>query len=681
MAESQDAAANPFERLKRGLAFGLFAAGGDVEAGRGPGGIYCRDTRVVDRYRVRAGRRALDCLSSENLDDRLILRYRLCTAHGDWRFERTLRLTENGLVDRWRWLAPPAARALRLRFEVKTAFRDIFEVRGLRRRRRGTLRRAPNGLSFAYDGLDHRSYGLALRAAAIEPGRGGGAVRLPVAGKARRSGAFTVRLVWHTGAGAGVRGRIADAPLRLPALSSNDPLWDEVWRRAARDLVMLAADVGHGPVLLAGLPWFASLFGRDAILSALLLLPLAPDLARATVETLSALQGTRLDRWREEAPGKILHERRLGEMARTREVPFGRYYGAVDGTALFVTLLVRTWRTLGDDAWLARHENNLRAALAWIEDNGRQDRALGLYRFAAGRAGGLAVQSWKDSADSMVHADGALAPPPVAVAEVQGYVFQAMRAGALALAALGDGDAARRLGRAALDLRSRFHRAFWLGPERGYAMAIDGDQRPLAVASSDPGQCLWSGIVPDAWRPATIRRLMAGDLFSGWGLRTLGAREAAFDPQSYHRGSVWPHDTALAAIGMYGAGDRRAGGRLARSLIEAAALLPDRRLPELFAGAERVPGTPPAPYAQACVPQAWAAASPLGLMAAMLSLRVDLRRRLVRLTPRPDAGLAALTLGPIAVPDGALVLDVRDGCARLVDAPPGWRIARVPARA
>ncbi len=667
------------ERLKQGLAFGLFTATGDVDGEHGPGGIYCRDTRVVDRYRARLAGRALEWVGNENLDDRLIVRLRLRTAHGEWAFVRTLRLTEVGLSDHWHWRAPPGAQALRLRFEIGTRFRDIFEVRGLRRARRGRLERAADGRAVRYRGLDRRLYSLRLSGRRLGDAGPARTVALPGAAR-RRQGTFTVRMSWRTGGAR--RGERADgADLQLPQLQSNDVTWDAVWARSARDLRMLAADLGHGPVLLAGLPWFASLFGRDAILSALLLLPLAPDVGRATVETLAALQGTRTDPWREEAPGKILHERRLGEMARTGEVPFGRYYGAVDGTALFVTLLVRTWRALADDGWLARNEAALRAALRWIDASARADPALGLFRFAPSAPGGLVVQSWKDSADSMVHADGSLAPPPLAVAEVQGYVYQAMRAGALALSALGDWEAALRLRRQARDLRARFHRAFWLGPERGYAMAVDGRDRALAVVSSDPGQCLWSGIVPPAWRRAVSARLMAPDLFSGWGLRTLASSAAAFDPLGYHRGGVWPHDTALAAIGMYAAGEARDGERLARALIEAGAALPGGHLPELFSGAERVPGQPPEPYARACVPQAWAAAAPFGCLAAMLHVRVDRRRRLVRVDPRLGAGLSDVCLGPIAVPGGALVVRVAAGGAALEQAPPGWRIAvvrRVP---
>lgn len=396
-----------------------------------------------------------------------------------------------------------------------------------------------------------------------------------------------------------------------PLLTSDGPSAGRhaaVLRRAALDLRALMLFSEHGPVAAAGVPWFVTAFGRDSLLTALMLLDRRPDVARGTLRYLAALQGRVHDPERSEAPGKILHEVRQGELARTGKVPFGRYYGSIDATLLFMVLLHETYRRDGDLGLLRELRPNLEAALRWLASDADPD-GDGFVEFAGAEGGkGLSVQSWKDSNDALSHADGTLARGAVAVAEVQGYAYAALLAAAECLTALGEDEAAERRVARAKELKERFHEAFWLPSLRTYALALDHDKRPLEVLASDAGQLLWTGIVPKAFAPTLAATLMSDALFSGWGIRTLGTGEVRYNPLSYHNGSVWPHDTALIAAGLRRYGFTQHASTLRDALFDLAASQPDLRPPELVAGYERS-DSPPVPYPAACRPQAWSSAA------------------------------------------------------------------------
>ncbi len=383
--------------------------------------------------------------------------------------------------------------------------------------------------------------------------------------------------------------------------------WAPAYARAVDDLRMLLLPTAHGPYPAAGMPWFGNKFGRDALITALMVLPEVPDMLRAVLAYLAEHQGKTTDPFREEAPGKILHEIRQGELSRTNRIPFGRYYGSVDATALFVLALGEYCTHTGDVAFAHEMQAPLEAALAWLLD--QVDGPSGLLRFEASGSG-LVVQSWKDSHDSMNHADGTPAPQPLAVAEVQGYAFAAFHAAAGIFALLGTGEARQaELLTKAEALKAAFHAQYWLPDKRTYAMALDRDMQPLAVLSSDPGHLLWSGIVPEDVA-ATLVATMTGDaLWSGWGLRTLGSGERRYAPSSYHNGSVWPHDTAIFAMGLARYGFWPEYRMVRAALFEMAMNLPDHRIPELISGHPREPGLGPVQYGHASSPQAWSAAS------------------------------------------------------------------------
>lgn len=383
--------------------------------------------------------------------------------------------------------------------------------------------------------------------------------------------------------------------------------WALAYRRAIDDLRMLLLPTAHGPYPAAGMPWFGNMFGRDALITALMVLPEVPEMLRAVIAFLAEHQGQVTDPFREEEPGKILHEIRQGELSRTNRIPFGRYYGSVDATALFVVALGEYVAHTGDAAFARQMKPALDAALGWLL--AQVDGPSGLLRFEASGSG-LVVQSWKDSHDSMNHADGSPAPQPLAVAEVQGYAFAAFHAAAALYDLLGQ-DAARQadLRAKADDLKAAFHARYWL-PEKGtYAMALDREMQPLAVLSSDPGHLLWSGIVPTDVAARLVATMMSEPLWSGWGLRTLGTGEKRYAPSSYHNGSVWPHDTAIFAMGLARYGFDAAYQTVRAALFELAMNLPDHRIPELISGHPREEGLGPVQYGHASSPQAWAAAS------------------------------------------------------------------------
>ncbi|MFZ4126686.1 glycogen debranching N-terminal domain-containing protein [Streptomyces cellulosae] len=365
----------------------------------------------------------------------------------------------------------------------------------------------------------------------------------------------------------------------------------------------------------AGSPWFLTLFGRDSLLTSHFLLPYAPETAAATLSALAATQGQTYDAFRGEQPGRIVHEVRKGELAHFKQIPYGRYYGTVDATPLFLVLLHAHHETTGDRTLAARLEQHARRAVDWmLTDGGLQERGYLVY---TPDPGGLLNQNWKDSPGSICFADGTVAEGPLAVSEVQGYAYDALlRTARLARDVWDDEDYARRLDDLAAGLRERFLRDFWM-PEAGFpALALDGEGRQADALGSDAGHLLWSGILDEDRARVTGRRLLEPDFFSGWAVRTLASGQAPYHPLSYHCGSAWPHDNALIALGLarYGLGDEVRA--LADGLAAAAARCGDR-LPEVFAGYGRADAPAPVPYPHSCSPQAWAAATPAALRTAL----------------------------------------------------------------
>ena len=392
-------------------------------------------------------------------------------------------------------------------------------------------------------------------------------------------------------------------------------------RRSRGDLHMLETSTPEGSIPYAGIPWYVAAFGRDSLITALQMLPFEPQMARGTLRFLARHQGTHDDPFTDQEPGRILHELRRGEMAACREIPFIPYYGSVDATPLFVILFAEYLRWTGDHLLAEELRPNLDLALRWILGPGEDEAYLTYTRRSPV---GLANQGWKDSHDAIMHASGELALPPIALVEAQGYKYAALLGGAEITEALGGGDGAR-LRDTARRLRERFEADFWQEPEGFYALALDGAGKPCRVISSNPAHCLWTGIVDERRAEPVAAHLLSNEMFSGWGLRTLSSRERLYNPMSYHNGSVWPHDTAIAAAGLRRYGRTEAFLSMAGALFEAALEWEGARMPELFCGFSRSRGLGPTRYPVACSPQAWAAGVPFHLLGAMLGLFPDAR--------------------------------------------------------
>lgn len=541
----------------------------------------------------------------------------------------------------------PVTFELEVELELDMDAADIFEVRGYARPARGKLLpirvEADGGLTFAYTGLDDITVRTRVMfdpppelSAPADAGMGSIVARW--AGDLA-PGASRV-ITWEVSASRDP----GDGPLPPAALADRDDAdpgathaaWhaetvdietdheviNHVIRRSMDDLCLLRSTTSDGdPFIAAGVPWFATLFGRDALVTSLQTVAFAPRLATETLEVLAKHQARDVDAWRDAEPGKILHEFRIGEMTRTGELPFSPYYGSIDSTPLWLILLGEVHDWTGDDALVDRLWPNVLAALAWIDDWGDRD-GDGFVEYERRAPSGLMNHGWKDSGDAIRWADGTLASTPIALAEVQGYVYDARRRIARLARARGDFDLADRLEGQAGQLRKRFAEAFTL-PGGYLAMALDGDKRPVDTIGSNAGHCLWSGIVEPGAAKVIAEALGSPAMSSGWGVRTLASDQAGYNPIGYHTGTVWPHDTAIAAAGARRYGFDAVGGRLSGGLLAAAHHFPAYRLPELFCGFDRDSTGAPVAYPVACSPQAWAAGAPLMLIRTMLGLHAD----------------------------------------------------------
>jgi glycogen debranching enzyme len=415
----------------------------------------------------------------------------------------------------------------------------------------------------------------------------------------------------------------------LRAAPRLDSDWNELHRVYHRSLVDLAAlrfypdSVPESSLPAAGLPWFMALFGRDSLITSYQALPFVPELCRTTLKALAAQQATEFDDFRDAEPGKILHELRHGELTHFGERPQSPYYGSADSTPLFLVVLDEYERWTGDTALVRELEGPARAALRWIEEHGDPDGDGYLEYATRNPRSGLVNQCWKDSPNSIIYPDGAIAPYPHAVCEIQGYAYDARRRTArLARLFWDDPQLADRLDRDADALQERFCRDFWIEEEGFYALALDGDKRPVPTLTSNIGHLLWSGIVPEEHADAIVKHLFGERLFSGWGVRTLADGQLAYNPMEYHNGSVWPHDNSIIAAGLARYGRRAEATQLAMAVLQAAPHF-DYRLPEVFVGYHRADTGVPVEYPTACSPQAWAAAAPLLLLRALLALEPD----------------------------------------------------------
>ncbi len=418
------------------------------------------------------------------------------------------------------------------------------------------------------------------------------------------------------------RRKLRASASQAASIDTSNQIFNEAARRSVADLYMLMTDEPEGPYPYAGIPWFSTVFGRDGIITALETLWLDPSIARGVLGHLAANQATALDAASDAEPGKILHEARHGEMANLGEVPFRRYYGSVDATPLFIMLAGAYLERTGDLDAIRGLWPHIQSALDWIDRYGDRD-GDGFVEYGTRTSQGLVNQGWKDSHDAIFHADGRLARGPIALAEVQAYVYAAWRAAEQISRRLADLERAIGFEKKAIEMRRRFDERFFDESLGTYVLALDGNKQPCRVRASNAGHALFAGVAFPERAPAVVRTLMASSCFCGWGVRTIASTEARYNPMSYHNGSVWPHDNALIAAGFARYGFRREAARIFESLFDVSAYVDLRRLPELICGFPRQQTRGPTFYPVACSPQAWAAATPLYLIQSCIGLGFD----------------------------------------------------------
>lgn len=666
--------------LKHGDTFGLFDPHGDIVAdGERAEGLYHRDTRHLSKLHLLVRGHAPMLLSSTVALDNAVMKADLTNPDiveaerivlgGDvLHLQRTRFLFEARLFERLsvrNFGVEPLEVELELAFAAD--FADIFEARGVARATRGAMRTerlGPDRIRMVYDGEDgtRRVTRLALTPVPAELEAEHARFALQLAAGARASLFLVVDCEDREpprGAGLGFFSALTRArrPLREVAgrsagVETANAVTNEVLRRGMADLTMLVTDTDKGAYPYAGVPWFSTPFGRDGLITALLMLWVDPRLAKGVLRYLAATQATGEDASADAEPGKILHETRAGELAQLGVVPFRHYYGTIDATPLFVVLAGAYLERTGDLATIRELEPAIERALVWIERSGDRD-GDGLVEYGRRRSDGLLNQGWKDSDDSVFHASGDLADGPIALVEVQGYVFAAFEAAAAIAEASGRGDVARQRRGQAEAVRSRVEASFWSEELATYGLALDGDKRLCAVRASNAGQLLFTGLPTAERARRTADLLLSPAFFTGFGIRTLAADQARFNPMSYHNGSIWPHDNALIALGLARYGLKEPALRLFEGLMAAAGFMDLRRLPELFCGFRRLPATGPTLYPVACAPQAWAAAAPFALLQSVLGLGFDAGRRAVRFDrPRLPASLDELTIRQLGF-DGA----------------------------
>ncbi|MCL6477370.1 MAG: amylo-alpha-1,6-glucosidase [Peptococcaceae bacterium] len=642
------------EILKEGRMFINSLPGGEIPS-RDTGGLgfYCADTRFLSCLEMRLNGSELVFLS-RTLRDSHFAQVEMTNKELESLGKavpmqsihiRLLRTVCDGFYQRMRIInfnQYPVK--VNLRFKLGADYADIFEVRGTTRLSRGTpgkpviqrrsvllnylgkdkIRRStrihfyPSPAEIRYDDLfvyvdyylslePKKKYYLYLKVTPLIEGEGAGAA-----------------LIQEDLGFAGAARYLADAYQgwkdQCLKISSDNERFNYMVRAAITDLrALMSSYPGAGTVLEAGIPWYAAPFGRDALIASWQTLLVNPSLAKETLRFMARYQGREINSWKDEQPGKIMHELRFGEMARAGEIPHTPYYGSVDSTMWFVILLADYTRWTGDREFFREMSGNLARALEWCEKYGDLD-GDGYIEYLCQSEKGLSNQGWKDSQDGVVGPGGEIPDGPIALVEVQGYYFRALMDAAEAYALAGEEAAAHDLRNRAEKLQKRFLHDFWLRREGFLACALDGKKRAIETIVSNPGHCLFTGILPVEKARQVIKRLMLSDLFSGWGIRTMSNREVAYNPMSYHNGSVWPHDNAIIGFGMKQAGEVAPLKQLVETLFEAAEYFDHLRLPELFCGFTRRGSAGPVKYPIACDPQAWSIGSMFLMLRALLGI-------------------------------------------------------------
>jgi glycogen debranching enzyme len=675
--------------LKYGDTFAVFNRYGDIEAfGPAQFGLFHAEARHLSRFSLRINEQQPQLLSSTVREDNAFLSVDLTNldspASGDESLPRgtvhifrSQFLREASCYEHVRLLNYGLQQVkVSVVFQFAADFADIFEVRGTKRTHWG--QRLPDQVEgdaviLAYQGLDGvvRCTRLTFSPAPASLTVGEARFVITLQPKEEQSIFSTVscerngnrkELAPFQEAFHGLQSDfdLSGSAIEECRITTSSESFDAWLTRSSADLRMLIEGNPEGPYPYAGIPWFSTVFGRDGIITALECLWMAPRIAEGVLNYLAETQATEEVPEQDAEPGKILHEMRRGEMAMTKEVPFARYYGSVDSTPLFVVLAGAYFARTNNLAFLQRIWPNIQRALHWIDKYGDAD-GDGFVEYQQRSSKGLVQQGWKDSQDSVFHSDGRIAEPPIALCEVQSYVFAAKRSAAPIARALNQPDLAVQLEKEAGALQANFEKAFWCDDLGIYALALDGNKRQCRVRTSNAGHALYCGIASQERAEAVAASLLNDQMFSGWGIRTVGASEPRYNPMSYHNGSVWPHDNALIGMGFSLYGLQRQASTVLHGLYEASRYVELRRLPELFCGFHKRPeSTGPTLYPVACAPQAWAAASVFLLLQACLGLEVRAQgKQIFFKNPFLPANLNALRIENLRVGDASVDFLIR----------------------
>ena len=666
-------------------------------------GVYYSDTRLISSWRIYADGEPWDLLNSGNIAffaARIFLANRRLVTESGELAAGTLGLTvsrslEGGLHEDLDLVNHgPTTAQFNLEIAMRSDFADLFEVKSNTIVRRGHVTtswsRARETLTTNYQNADfHRRVTVQVRKAGsravyangrlsfdieLAPGATWHACLLYAFSDGTTKETAPHDCVEHCLQSRSAK-RLADWETKSLTLNTSNQEFYRFYHQSLEDMGALRLPLEGTDHLefvpAAGIPWFVGLFGRDSLIVSLQNAMVYPDFPRGSLEVLGRLQARKRDDYRDAEPGKIMHELRTGELAHFKLIPHTPYYGTADATPLYLIVLHNAWRSTGDDGLLERHMATAERCLEWIDKYGDRD-GDGFQEYQTRSKSGYENQGWKDSGDALVYPDGTLVNGPKALCELQGYVYDAWRRMAEIFDALGKRQRATALRAKAAALYRKFNEDFWDEEGGFYAFCLDGEKKPVFSVASNPGHCLWSGIVPRERAARVVKRLMAPDMWSGWGIRTLSSKHAAFNPHSYQNGSVWPHDNGLIALGFRRYGFAEETAMIARDVSRAASYFQQHRMPELYAGLQRDPTNFPVQYLGANVPQAWAAGSCFWLLQAMLGFQPDAAAGKLYLDPALPDWMPDLELKNLQVGRGSF--DIR--FARQGDGKTTWDVLR-----
>ncbi len=687
--------------------FGVFDRWGDIQPiGKKVQGLYFEGTRFLSDFEMRINGLRPILLSSNIKEENEILSVDLTNPlfdeNGATTNQETIHISRHKFVRDNKCYEEITLtnfgltrQKFELSFNVDADFSDIFEVRGTKRKKRGsklTTTYTPDSIKLGYRGLDkigrYTNIEFHPEPSRVKNNQVLYKISLDPKEVFRIKNNITFEIegrkenkLKHNEAESKILSGLKKTNDEIGEIISSNEQFNHWINRSQADLVSLLADTKYGKYPYAGVPWYNTAFGRDGIITALETLWIAPFIARGVLKYLAATQASTENPECDAEPGKILHETRGGEMVALNEIPFGLYYGTIDATPLFIVLAGEYYKRTADRSTLIEIWPNIKKALKWIDEYGDLDQD-GYVEYIHKAENGLTNQGWKDSHDSVFYENGQLASPPIALCEVQGYVYQAKKWAAYLADLFGEHELAKTLKSQSVILKKKFNKDFWDSENNTFVLALDGDKKPCKVKSSNPGHCLFSGIVDDKHAKGLSRTLLSDKMFSGWGVRTLASDEVRYNPMSYHNGSVWPHDTVLIANGLAKYGFTKEADKLVKALFDASLFIEFQRLPELYCGFKRRLGEGPTAYPVACSPQAWSVGAVFMGIQSFLRIEIDSVNKEVNFyNPGLPDFINELTLKNLCVGEGKIHLQLfahkNDISINIIEKPAGWKVVAI----